>query len=90
MRKKIKLKLGPLNSQKLSRQLSKFIVTDLHTNTTHDIVYLIIDVKRLSGPFWMSLFIPSICLILAAEITLFVDESHFEALIMVALSAVRY
>ena len=87
MKNKIKLKLGPLNSQKLSRQLSKFIVTDLHANTTHDMVYLIIDVKRLSGPFWMSLFIPSICLILAAEITLFVDESHFEALIMVALTS---
>ena len=35
----------------------------------------------------MSLFVPSMCLLLAAEIALFIDDSHFEALIMVALTS---
>ena len=50
-------------------------------------VYLAIDIKRLFGPFWRSLFVPSICLILAAEIALFIDDCHFEAMIMVALTS---
>ena len=59
----------------------------MYTNTTKDMVYLAFEIQRLSEPFWMSLFVPSVCLILAAEITLFMDESHFEAMILVALTS---
>ena len=50
-------------------------------------IMLLVNLERLSSPFWMSLFIPSICLILAAEVTLFLDKSHFEAMIMVSLTS---
>ena len=50
-------------------------------------IKLVLNLERLSNPFWMSLFIPSICLIIAAEIALFIDESHFEAMIMVSLTS---
>ena len=50
-------------------------------------IYLTLKIKRKSGPFWISLFIPTICLILAAELTIFVDEQHFQAVIMVALTS---
>ena len=50
-------------------------------------ILLLVNLERLSSPFWMSLFIPSICLILAAEVTLFLDKSHFEAMIMVSLTS---
>ena len=43
--------------------------------------------ERLPTPFVTSLFVPSICLILAAEITLFIDETHFKATISVALTS---
>ena len=49
-------------------------------------VNIVINLKRISAPFVTSLFIPSICLILAAEITLFIDEKHFKATISVALT----
>ena len=35
----------------------------------------------------MSTFVPSCCLIMMAEMTLFIDVSHFEATIMVALTS---
>ena len=55
----------------------------VNSNTVH----LTISFDRLSGPFIISLFIPSICLIVAAEITLFIDEIHFKATITVALTS---
>ena len=83
---KIKLAAAKLETE-MSHQLNKFIVTNMYTNTSVDMVYLAFEIRRLSGPFWMSLFVPSVCLILAAEISLFIDESHFEAMIMVALTS---
>ena len=83
---KLRLSAGSLDAN-ISRKLSKFIVTDMYTNASSDRIYLAFELKRLSGPFWMSLFIPSICLVFAAEIILFIDEKHFEAMIMVALTS---
>jgi len=77
---------GDPEAEDMPRKLSNFIVTNVYTNATPEMVSLAIDIQRQSGPFWRSLFIPSICLILAAEIALFVDESHFEAMIMVLTS----
>ena len=67
--------------------LNKYIVTDCTTETHGLGLYLVVQLQRRSGPFWFSLFIPSICLIVAAEVALFIDETHFEAMIMVALTS---
>ena len=67
--------------------LNKYIVTNCTIETRKLGLYLIVQLQRRSGPFWFSLFIPSICLILAAEVALFIDETHFEAMIMVALTS---
>ena len=74
-------------SLNLSRTLNKYIVTNCSVETHPNALYLVIQLQRLSEPFWMSLFVPSICLILAAEVALFIDETHFEALIMVSLTS---
>ena len=50
-------------------------------------IRLAIHLERLTLSLWISVFIPSMCLILAAEITLFIDDIHFEATIMVALTS---
>ena len=71
----------------MSRTLNKYIVTNCSTKADSNNVNLVIRLERLSGPFWFSLFIPSVCLILAAEVALFIDDSHFEAMIMVALTS---
>ena len=71
----------------MSRTLNKYIVTNCSTTVSSNNFNLVISMDRMSGPFWFSLFIPSICLILAAEVTLFIGESHFEAMIMVALTS---
>ena len=73
----------------LKLKINKFIVKNVTLVAEDDakMITLILEGQRLSGPFWMSLFIPSICLILAAEIALFIDHSHFEAMIMVALTS---
>ena len=75
----------------LNPTLNKFRVTKCSIEVVNDgldsKISLEITIKRLSGPIWMSLFIPSMCLILAAELTLIMDESHFDSLIMVALTS---
>ena len=42
--------------------------------------------KRLNLPYWLFVLIPSTCLVLAAEITLFIDKSHFKATVTVTLT----
>ena len=73
----------------VSKTLHKFIVEGCYLTAADDekTLLLKLELHRLSGPFWMSLFIPSICLIVAAEIALFVDESQFQATIMVSLTS---
>ena len=71
----------------MTQTLNKFEVTNCTTKVTPDTLNLAISLKRLSGPFWHSLFVPSICLILAAEVTLFINEEHFEVLLMVSLTS---
>ena len=68
--------------------LSKFIVEGYYLTKYDDTtIHLKLELHRLSGPFWMSLFIPSICLVLAAEVALFIDESQFQATIMISLTS---
>ena len=71
----------------MARTLNKYVVTNCSTETHNYGIYLVVQLQRRSGPFWFSLFIPSICLIVAAEVALFIDETHFEAMIMVALTS---
>ena len=70
-----------------STKLNRYILTNFSIGMDKDTLTLAIGLTRLSGPFWFSLFIPSICLILAAEVALFIDEAHFEAMIMVSLTS---
>ena len=76
-----------MNDQKMTRTLNEFVITNCTAEAMEDKILLTINMKRISGPFWTSLFIPSICLLLAAEIALFIDESHFQAMIMVSLTS---
>ena len=81
---KMQLTLGELK-QDMARALNNYLVTNIHIkNPSTKRIILAIDMERLPTPFVTSLFVPSICLILAAEITLFIDETHFKATISVA------
>ena len=83
----MQLTLGKLKLE-MERELNNYLVTNIHIqNPSPKRIVLAIDLKRLPTPFVTSLFIPSICLILAAEITLFIDETHFKATISVALTS---
>ena len=70
----------------ISEKLKRFVVTNTSIQAMDNQIFLIINFQRLSGPFWISLFMPSLLLILAAEITLFIDGKHFKATIAVALT----
>ena len=83
---KMQLVAGSLKPN-MTTTLNNFIVTHCYMeNPDPNRVNIVINLKRISAPFVTSLFIPSICLILAAEITLFIDEKHFKATISVALT----
>ena len=64
-----------------------FEVINCSLEAKGDNMKLELHFKRLNLSFWMAIFLPSICLIAAAEITLFVNKEHFEATIMVALTS---
>ena len=82
------LVIGKLGLEQMPTLLNNFRVTDCHIeNPTPKKITLSIHIERLPGNFVLSLFIPSICLIMAAEITLFIDERHFKATITVALTS---
>ena len=63
----------------MNMTLPEFIVTKCYLELLDQFtMHLVIVMQRLQTSFWISFFIPSICLILAAEITLFIDEVHFQ------------
>ena len=70
----------------MTRTLNSFMITNCSLRISRHTIYLDIGLERLTDPYWMSLFIPTVSLILAAEITLFIDESQFKATIGVALT----
>ena len=72
---------------KLSKSLKQFNLQKISLKTSANKTSLVIELTRSTSLFWLSLFIPSMCLILAAEITLFINEEHFKATITVALTA---
>ena len=71
----------------MNRTLNEYVVVNCSSDVKEGELNIMIKLERISGPFWLSLFIPSICLIVAAEVALFVNEVHFQALIMVALTS---
>ena len=83
---KIALRAGELKLL-MDRTLNRFTVEKVWIDESPNKIRLVINFDRLTLSFWISVFIPSICLILAAEITLFIDEKYFEATIMVSLTS---
>ena len=75
------------NITQLSRSLNQFYLQNISLKTSANQASLVVKLTRLNTSFWLSLFIPSMCLILAAEITLFINEEHFQATIAVTLTA---
>ncbi len=47
----------------------------------------VIDLKRIINHHLAITFLPSLCLVLIAELTMFIDTRHFEATMMVALTS---
>ena len=70
--------------------LTQFEVYHIHMETFENVTdYVVVEftLKRRYSFYLAAVYLPSICLLLAAEITLFIDESHFEATTMVALTS---
>ena len=65
----------------------EIIGMDLEQLTKKRSLRLNIRFQRLYGLFFLTLFIPSLCLIGAAGLTLFVDKSHFDVNVQVALTS---
>ena len=57
-----------------------------NTNSTQNEIIVYIKLRRKLSYHIFNTYIPSFCLAMIAEFTLFIDESHFEATIMVALT----
>ena len=75
----MELKGGRLkfNTIQLNRSLNRFKVTHISLKVDQNRTLLVIDLQRLNSSFWLSLFIPSISLVLVAEIMLFIKDEHF-------------
>ena len=70
--------------------LTQFEVYDINMHSFPNVTdYVVIEftLKRRYAFYLASTYLPAVCLLLAAEITLFIDESHFEATTMVALTS---
>ena len=71
-----------------SKTLLQYEVTDIKMiSRSSNYLEVEFTLKRIYNFYVATTYLPSICLIIAAEITLFIDESHFEATTMVALTA---
>ena len=58
-----------------------------NTNATQNEIYVYIKLRRKLSHHIFNTYIPTFCLAMIAGFTLFIDESHFEATIMVALTS---
>ena len=57
-----------------------------NTNSTQNEIIIYIKLRRKLSYHIFNTYVPSFCLAMIAGFTLFIDESHFEATIMVALT----
>ena len=58
-----------------------------NTNATQNEIYVYIKLRRKLSHHIFNTYIPTFCLAMIAGFTLFIDVSHFEATIMVALTS---
>ena len=58
-----------------------------NTNATQNEIYVYIKLRRKLSHHIFNTYIPTFCLAMIAGFTLFIDESHFEATIMVTLTS---
>ena len=74
----IELKAGTVNQQ-YNAVLNEFLITDTFVSESagNTNVSLVILLERRQLSYFISIFLPTLCLVLAAEITLFIDEMHF-------------
>ena len=84
----LELKAGSMNRE-YNAVLNEFLITDtfITESVGNKNVSLVILLERRQLSYFISIFLPTLCLVLAAEITLFIDEMHFQATIMVALTS---
>ena len=70
-------------------KLDQFVVTKVELNSYNNdsLIKCNIHMKRVPLYFIATTFMPTICIMFMALVTLFIDQSHFEAIIMVALTA---
>ena len=86
----IELVLDEIQSQDVEHlKLNEFKVTkfDAFVGKNGSEVEFRFGLERLYKSYWISAFIPSMCLVFAAEVTLFIDQSHFKASVTVTLTA---
>ena len=70
------------------KQLQEYTVTSVGMDAPNsNQVRLFISLKRHTLHYWMQTFIPTICLIVAALVTLYITEEHFEANVALALTS---
>ena len=70
-------------------KMNEFKVTkfDAFVRENGSEVEFLFGLERLYKSYWISAFIPSMCLVFAAEVTLFIDQAHFKASVTVTLTA---
>ena len=70
-------------------KLDQFAITEVKIEAKDDnnLVQCKITLKRKPMYFIATTFMPTVCILFMALVTLFIDQSHFEAIIMVALTA---
>ena len=84
----MELRPGKLD-RSYTQVLNEFTITETYLDILSDgaAISLVIVLERRHLSYWISTFLPIMCLVAASEITLFIDDDHFEATIMVALTS---
>ena len=72
-----------------SDKLDQFWITNIEMKSfkNHSIIKCFIDLRRIPWFHITTTYAPTSCILIMALVTLFIDMSHFEATIMVALTA---
>ena len=84
------VKLIPtLTENKGPDKLGQFAITEvkIEANEDNSLIQCKITLTRQPMYFIATTFMPTVCILFMALVTLFIDQSHFEATIMVALTA---
>ena len=88
LQSRVNLTIGLLKSLSGRPAPTEFDVRGMEIRSIEeDRVRLCITLKRNYGIYFLNLFIPTLCLISAATVTLYVDKCHFEINVQVALTS---